>query len=178
LLTVWLTGLPAAGKTTIGDALAAELETAVWRPFRLDGDVLRKGLCADLGYGIADRDENVRRAGHVAAMLAQSEMIVVASLISPFSAGRELVRDLHNRLGLGFVEVFVDTPVHECRRRDPRGLYARAARGEITGLTGYDDPYEEPANPDVHLHPAIETVEQCTARVMLALEGRLPTFIS
>jgi bifunctional enzyme CysN/CysC len=175
LLTVWLTGLPAAGKTTIGDALAAELIAAGQRTFRLDGDVLRTGLCSDLGFSLADRHENIRRAGHVAAMIAQSGAVVVASLISPYEDGRALVRELHAERGLGFVEVFVDTPFEECRLRDPRGLYARAARAEISGLTGYDDPYEEPAGAEVHLHPATETVEQCTARVMQALGARLPS---
>jgi adenylyl-sulfate kinase len=175
-LTVWLTGLPAAGKTTLGDAVAARLTVAGERTFRLDGNELRCGLCSDLGFSVADRNENVRRAGHVAVLLAQSGAIVVVSLISPYAARRALVQRLDVEQGIGFIEVFVDTPVEECRRRDPRGLYAKAACAEIAHMTGHDDPYEPPTAPDVHVHPGVQTVEESVDKVLEALELRLRTY--
>jgi adenylyl-sulfate kinase len=175
-LTIWLTGLPAAGKTTIGDALAAHVTASGRRAFRLDGDLLRRGLCADLGYSEEDRHENVRRAGHVAVILAESGAIVAVSLISPYADSRAQVRAMHEREGIEFLEVFVDTPLEECQRRDPRGLYAKAARAEIMHMTGLDDPYEPPTAPDVHVHPAVETIEQSTAMVLEVLAARLPTY--
>jgi bifunctional enzyme CysN/CysC len=175
-VTIWLTGLPAAGKTTIGDAVAAHVTAAGRRAFRLDGDVLRLGLCSDLGYSDEDRHENVRRAGHVAVMLAESGAIVVVSLISPYADSRAHVRAMHDAQHIQFLEVFVDTPLEECRRRDPRGLYAKAARAEITHMTGLDDPYEPPTTPDVHVHPADETIEESAGKVLEVLAHRLPTY--
>jgi bifunctional enzyme CysN/CysC len=175
-VTIWLTGLPAAGKTTIGDALAAHLTSSGHRAFRLDGDVLRRGLCSDLGYSDEDRHENVRRAGHVAVMLADSGAIAVVSLISPYADSRAQVRAMHEQQGIDFIEVFVDTPLEECQRRDPHGLYAKAARAEITHMTGLDDPYELPTSPEVHVHPAVETIEQSTGKVLEVLARRLPTY--
>jgi adenylyl-sulfate kinase len=172
-LTVWLTGLSAAGKTTLGDAVAAALRADGHAVERLDGDALRARVSADLGFGPADRAENVRRAGELAARAANDGTIVVASLISPYAAGRTEIREAHERQGLGFVEVFVDTPLTECRRRDPRGLYARAERREITHVTGVDDPYEPPDGAEVHVHPGPETVEQCVAAVCAAVDARL-----
>ncbi len=172
-LTVWLTGLPAAGKTTLGDALAAELRAAGHTVDRLDGDALRASVSSDLGFSAADRDENVRRAGELAARSASDGAIVVASLVSPYAAGRTSVREVHSARGIAFVEVFVDTPLQECQRRDPRGLYARAERREIANVTGVDDPYEPPDRPEVRVHPGPETVEQCVAAVCAAVDSRL-----
>ncbi|PRX50163.1 adenylylsulfate kinase /sulfate adenylyltransferase subunit 1 [Prauserella shujinwangii] len=152
--TVWITGLSASGKSTI----AAELErrlVAEGRPaYLLDGDNLRHGLNSDLGFSSADRAENVRRTGEVARLFADSGVIAIVSLISPYRADRDRVRAAHADAGLPFVEVFVDTPLELCESRDPKGLYARARRGEITGFTGIDDPYEAPSSPDVVLRPA------------------------
>jgi adenylyl-sulfate kinase len=173
-MTVWLTGLPAAGKTTIGDALGARLTEAGLRIYRLDGDVLRVGLCSDLGFSDTDRHENLRRAGHIAVMLAHTGTIVIASLISPYTADRTLVR-LHDEQGFDFIEVFVDTPLTECQRRDPRGLYARAERDEVSHVTGVDDPYEPPTDAEVHVHPAAETIEESTEKVWQAVAARLST---
>jgi adenylyl-sulfate kinase len=164
-MTIWLTGLPAAGKTTLGDAVAAALASAGLLVSRLDGDVLREGLCSDLGFSLADRAENNRRAGHVAALIAETGAIVIASFISPYAADRQRIRDLHKARGIGFVEVFVDTPVQECRRRDPRGLYARADRHEVEHVTGVDDPYERPTEPELHVHPGPESVADCVSKV-------------
>jgi bifunctional enzyme CysN/CysC len=163
---VWLTGLPAAGKTTIGDAVAMSLTESGFACYRLDGDVLRTTLNSDLGFDIASRHENVRRTAHVARLLADAGLVVVVSLISPYLAGRRVARELHEAAGVPFLEIYLDTPLVECERRDPRGLYARARRGEITGLTGIDDPYEPPEAPELVLHPDRESVREDTDRVL------------
>ncbi len=152
-LTVWLTGLSAAGKSTIAAELERRLVDAGRPAYRLDGDNLRHGLNADLGFGAPDRAENVRRVGEVAKLLADAGVIAIASLISPYRAARVAAREAHAAAGLGFVEVFIDTPLETCEQRDPKGLYARARTGEITGFTGVDDPYEPPENPDLALRP-------------------------
>jgi adenylyl-sulfate kinase len=169
VLTVWLTGLPAAGKTTLGDAVAAALGDDGHRAARIDGDVLRRGLCSDLGFSAADREENVRRAAHVAAMIAASGTVVVVSLVSPYRSGRGIAREIHTERGLEFIEVFVDTALAECRRRDPRGLY----RAQVSNLTGVDDPYEPPDQPDIHVHPGPQTVDESTAAVLEVVAARM-----
>jgi bifunctional enzyme CysN/CysC len=170
--TVWLTGLPASGKTTIGDAVGELLLAAGYVPYRLDGDVLRRGLTADLGFDEASRHENVRRAAHAACMLAETGVVVVASLISPYASDRARAREIHVEAGVDFIEVFVDTPLHECERRDPRGLYARARAGQIKDVTGIDDPYETPADPDLVLPTLRRSVAEAAAAVMAALQAR------
>jgi bifunctional enzyme CysN/CysC len=167
--TVWLTGLPAAGKTTVGDALAERLGEAGYATYRLDGDVLRQTLSSDLGFDAVSRQENIRRASNVARILAEAGVLVVASLISPYRASREAARALHDAAGLPFLEVFLDTPLAECERRDPRGLYARARRGEITGFTGIDDPYEPPEASEVTLHTEAQSVDEASGAVLEAV---------
>jgi bifunctional enzyme CysN/CysC len=168
--TVWLTGLPAAGKTTIASAVAGRLVEAGYVSYRLDGDALRRTLSADLGFDAASRHENVRRVAHVARLLADAGLLVVASLISPYRVDRQAARELHQAAGLPFLEVYADTPLSVCERRDPRGLYARARRGELTGVTGVDDPYEPPAAPEVTLHPAVQSVDAASGEVVVALQ--------
>lgn len=166
--TVWLTGLSGSGKSTVGAALE-RLVVAAGRPaYRLDGDNLRLGLNADLGFSAADRDENVRRAGEVARLLADAGVVAIVPLISPYRAGRDRARAAHEAAGVPFVEVFVDTPIELCEARDPKGLYAKARAGEITGFTGIDDPYEPPSSPELTLVPADGTPE-AQARAVLAL---------
>jgi len=152
-LTIWLTGLSGSGKSTI----AAELErrlVASGRPaYLLDGDNLRHGLNSDLGFSAADRAENVRRVGAVAALLADAGTIAIVSLVSPYRADRQQARATHDSAGIPFVEVFVDTPLEVCETRDPKGLYAKARRGEIPHFTGITDPYEAPQSPDLLLRP-------------------------
>ena len=152
--TVWLTGLSGSGKSTVAVALEALLVGEGRPAYRLDGDNLRHGLNADLGFSEADRDENVRRAGEVAVLLADAGVVALVPLISPYRAGRDRARAAHVAAGVPFVEVFVDTPLEECERRDPKGLYVKARAGEITGFTGIDDPYEAPASAEVVLTPA------------------------
>jgi len=156
--TVWLTGLPAAGKSTIGAGVEKRL-VAQGRPgYLLDGDNLRHGLNGDLGFSRPARSENVRRSGHVARLLADAGLVAVVALISPYAADRDQVRALHEAAGLPFIEVWVATPLAECERRDPKGLYARAREGSLTGLTGVDDRYEPPLRPEliVESHVPIE----------------------
>ncbi len=151
--TVWFTGLPASGKSTVAVALEAALLDRGRGAYLLDGDNLRHGLNGDLGFSAEDRAENVRRAAEVAALFADAGVVAIVSLVSPYASDRALARAAHERAGLPFAEVFVDTPVEECERRDPKGLYARARAGELKGFTGVDDPYEPPESPDVRLTP-------------------------
>lgn len=152
--TVWLTGLSGSGKSTVAVTLEGLLVASGQPAYRLDGDNLRHGLNADLGFSAEDRDENVRRAGEVAVLLADAGVVALVPLISPYRAGRDRARAAHEAAGVPFVEVFVDTPIELCEQRDPKGLYAKARAGEITGFTGIDDPYEAPTAPELRLTPA------------------------
>jgi bifunctional enzyme CysN/CysC len=142
--TVWLTGLPASGKSTIAVAVERALVESGRFAYLLDGDNIRHGLSGDLGFDPASRSENMRRVGHVARLFADAGAVALVSLVSPFREDRLAARRLHEAAGLPFVEVFVDTPVEECARRDPKGLYARARAGRLSGLTGDSAPYEPP----------------------------------
>ena len=147
--TVWLTGLSGSGKSTIAGLVEQALVDAGVLTYTLDGDNLRHGLNGNLGFSADDRAENVRRVGEVARLFADAGVIAVVPLISPYRAGREHARALHEAAGLTFLEVFVDTPLEVCEARDPKGLYKQARAGEITGFTGIDDPYEPPAAPEL-----------------------------
>jgi len=151
--TVWFTGLSGSGKSTIANALAELLHQAGAAHYMLDGDNLRHGLNADLGFSEADRTENVRRVGEVARLVADAGLVALVPVISPYRAGRDRARAAHTAAGLTFLEVFVDTSVEVCAERDPKGLYAKARAGELTGLTGVDAVYETPIAPDVRLTP-------------------------
>ncbi|HEX8004359.1 MAG TPA: adenylyl-sulfate kinase [Mycobacteriales bacterium] len=168
-LTVWLTGLPCAGKTTIARAVAERLDGPVEI---LDGDEVRAYLSNDLGFSKADRDTQVLRVGWVAATLAKHGVTVLVSLVSPYAAARDKVRALHGELGAEFREVHVATPVEVTRERDVKGMYAKALAGEITGFTGVDDPYEPPAAPDLVIRTETESVADSAARVLALLEAR------
>jgi bifunctional enzyme CysN/CysC len=168
--TIWLTGLPASGKSTIAGDLEERLVRSGRSAYRLDGDNLRHGLNADLGFEIADRQESVRRAANAARLLADAGTIAVVSLVSPYEDDRQRARELHEEAGLDFIEVFVDTPLEVCEQRDPKGLYAKARRGEITRFTGIDDPYEAPVNADIVVTPGDE--ENPVDRLLAALAQR------
>ncbi|HEY9473251.1 MAG TPA: adenylyl-sulfate kinase [Mycobacteriales bacterium] len=170
--TVWLTGLPSAGKTTIAHAVADRLRPTGRRVEVLDGDAVRETLSAGLGFSRADRDANVERIGFVAELLARNGVLVLAAVISPYARARQRVRDRHVDNGTTFVQVHVATPVTECSARDVKGLYARARSGDITGLTGVDDPYEPPADPDLRLDTAGRSVSECVQTVLAVLAGR------
>ena len=171
--TIWFTGLPAAGKSTIAGAVEERLVFAGRPAFLLDGDNLRHGLNGDLGFDEAARSENVRRTAHVARLLAESGTLALVSLVSPYAQDREAAAALHVAANLPFIEVFVDAPLQLCEQRDPKGLYARARAGELAGLTGIDAPYDVPSEPDLVLHSAQESVDVAVARVMQALSARL-----
>jgi adenylyl-sulfate kinase len=168
--TVWMTGLPASGKSTIAAGVEASLLGAGRSAYVLDGDNLRHGLNGDLGFSADDRAENVRRTAEVSALLADAGVVVLVALVSPYIADRAAARAAHDRRGLPFLEVWVATSLEECERRDPKGLYARARSGELKHLTGVDDPYEPPESPDVVVR-GDEPVEDAVARVLAALPG-------
>jgi adenylyl-sulfate kinase len=168
-VTVWMTGLSGSGKSTIAVAVEAALIERERHAYLLDGDNLRHGLNGNLGFSAEDRAENVRRAGEVARLLADAGTVALVSLVSPYAADRDRVRAVHEEAGLRFVEVFVDTPLEECERRDPKGLYARARAGELKGMTGIDDPYEPPERAELVLRPQEQSVEQCAAAVLATL---------
>jgi adenylyl-sulfate kinase len=169
--TVWFTGLPGAGKSTIASAVESRLVTRGRWAYRLDGDNLREGLCSDLGFSRDDRETNVGRVGQMARLFADAGTVAIVALVSPYADCRDKVRELHERDGLAFVEVFVNTPAEECARRDPKGLYARAQSGELTGLTGVDAPYEPPLAPELELTPELD-VDAAVAAVLNALGER------
>ncbi|HEX4127100.1 MAG TPA: adenylyl-sulfate kinase [Acidimicrobiales bacterium] len=171
--TLLFTGLSGAGKST----LAAGVEEACVRSgrpaFLLDGDNLRHGLNADLGFSDRDRTENVRRAGEVAAMFAEAGSLALIALICPFAEDRQLIRSLHEQAGLAFAEIFVDTSIEECERRDPKGLYARARAGQLPGFTGIDSAYEVPLSPELVLGPEAGSLPERVSLVLGLLEDLL-----
>jgi adenylyl-sulfate kinase len=169
-LTVWLTGLSGSGKSTIAAAVSEHLAARGLLTYTLDGDNLRHGLNGDLGFSATDRAENVRRVAEVARLFADAGVIALVPVISPYRAGRDHARALHAAAGLAFVEVFVDAPVDVCEARDPKGLYAKARAGEITGFTGVDDPYEPPTEPEVVIETATTSVEAAAAAILAFLE--------
>ena len=170
--TLWFTGLPGAGKSTVAAAVEERLITAGQRAFMLDGDNLRHGLNGDLGFDEAARSENVRRTAHVARLLAESGTIALVSLVSPYAADREAAAALHASDELQFIEIFVNAPLELCEERDPKGLYARARAGELVGMTGVGAPYEPPANPALVLGTCEERVEECVQKVLDLLVAR------
>lgn len=171
--TVWLTGLPSAGKSTIALALADRLRREGHRVEVLDGDEVRRNLTADLGFSREDRIENVRRVGFVASLLARNGVKVLCPVIAPYAESRLWVRERHRETGARYLEVHVATPVAICADRDVKGLYARQRAGELSGLTGVDDPYEPPENPELRLETQRLTVEQSTAALHDALMAEL-----
>ena len=169
---VWFTGLSGSGKSTVAVELERRLVAEGRAAYLLDGDNLRHGLNADLGFSAADRDENVRRVGVVAALFADAGLVAVVPLVSPYRAARDAVRSRVAAAGLRFVEVFVDTPLEECERRDPKGLYAKARAGELRNMTGIDDPYEAPAAPELVLTPEHGSPAEQAALVVALLGSR------
>ncbi|HTT31065.1 MAG TPA: adenylyl-sulfate kinase [Solirubrobacteraceae bacterium] len=171
--TVLLTGLPAAGKSTIALELERRLVENGESAYVLDGDNIRRGLSEDLGFSPGDRSEHIRRVGHVAQLMADSGTIALVALISPMAADRASLRDAHEEAELPFVEVFVDTCVAECERRDPKGLYARALAGELTGFTGVDAPYEPPQQPELRVDTSTTSAHEAVSQIIEILQAQL-----
>ena len=170
--TVWLTGLSGAGKTTIAVAVAKRLRAAGREVEVLDGDELRRGLSAGLGFSRDDRDTHVRRVGFVAELLARHGVVALVPVIAPYAGTRDEVRVHHDAHSTGYLEVHVATPLAECIRRDVKGLYARATAGELTEMTGVDDPYEEPDKPDLRLDTTGTRVAAAAQQVIDLLTNR------
>jgi bifunctional enzyme CysN/CysC len=167
---LWLTGLSGAGKSTIANLLEQRLHTAGHHTMLLDGDNVRHGLCRDLGFTEADRVENIRRASEVAKLMTECGLIVICSFISPYRAEREMARNLFSPGE--FIEIFVDTPIDECIRRDPKGLYAKAQAGKIKNFTGIDAPYEAPESPEIRLDTVDHVPEQLVEQLLRGLVDR------
>lgn len=163
---VWMTGLPGAGKSTIAQALQAQLLSEGAKVVVLDGDALREGLCSDLGFSDLDRLENVRRIAHVAKLFQQTGHVVVVATISPLAAQREMARAI---IGAGFLETFISASAELCSERDPKGMYAQARIGKIAQFTGVSSPYEVPANPDLIIDTSRCRVESAVATIILRL---------
>ncbi|MBG0855500.1 adenylyl-sulfate kinase [Streptomyces spinoverrucosus] len=158
--TVWLTGLPSSGKTTLAQALASRLTREGHRVEVLDGDEIRTFLSAGLGFTREDRDTNVQRIGLVAEVLARNGILVLVPVIAPYADSREAVRKRHEASGTPYLEVHVATPLQVCAVRDVKGLYAQARAGRLSGLTGIDDPYELPQSPDARVETQLQSVAE------------------
>lgn len=169
--TIWFTGLPASGKSTLAVAVERALVETGQVAYLLDGDNIRHGLSDDLGFSAGDRAENIRRVGHLARLLADSGVVALASLVSPLKSDRDTARELSTVAKLPFIEVYVSTPRSECEKRDPKGLYARAKAGELRGLTGVDAPYEPPENPDLVVDTTGADIDKLVAQVLGALNA-------
>jgi len=162
-----MTGLSGAGKSTLSIALQQQLSALKCRSSILDGDVLRTGLCRDLGFSKADRIENIRRVAEVAKLLNQAGVVVIAALIAPYEEQRALARHI---IGIdNFVEAYISTSLEECERRDPKGLYVKARSGEIAEFTGVSSPYEVPLSPGVSLDTGVLGIDDCVQQLMAAL---------
>ncbi len=170
-LVVWLTGLPASGKSTLANALRLNLEKSSVRACIIDGDELRSGLCSDLGFSEQDRRENVRRAAEVARFVCQQGLVAIVALVSPYQRDRMAARQ---RVGPGrFIQVHVECPVEVCRQRDPKGLYRLADQGVILEFTGISAPYEKPSNPELHLRTDTQSVGALASRLTQAVRRRI-----
>jgi adenylylsulfate kinase len=170
--TIWMTGLSASGKSTIASALEQVLLGRGRHAYRLDGDNVRFGLNKNLGFSAEDRAENIRRIGEVAKLFADAGVLTLTSFISPYRRDRELVRKLHDEAALPFLEVWVDCPVDEAEKRDPKGLYKKARAGELKGFTGIDDPYEAPEAAEIHLRTDRLGITDSVAAIVEELERR------
>lgn len=168
-MCLWFTGLSASGKSTIANLLERRMFAMGLHTYTLDGDNVRHGLNRDLGFSEADRVENIRRVTEVARLFVDAGLVVIVAFISPYCAEREIARSLFDPGE--FLEVFVDTPLEECERRDPKGLYAKARRGELTNFTGIDSAYEPPKAPDIRLDTVAQSADECVDRILSVLDS-------
>jgi len=167
---VWFTGLSGSGKSTLAHAVEEELHQLGCRTFVFDGDNVRHGLCANLGFSEEDRHENIRRIGEMAKLFIEAGVIALTAFISPYRADRQRVKALVAEND--FIEIYCDSPLEVCEQRDVKGLYKRARKGEIKNYTGISSPYEEPEHPDLVLDTASETVEANVEKILVLLEDR------
>ncbi|AXI31775.1 adenylyl-sulfate kinase [Priestia aryabhattai] len=167
---LWFTGLSGSGKSTVANAVAKALFDKNIRNYVLDGDNVRFGLNKNLGFSAEDRTENIRRIGEVSKLFVDSGQVVLTAFISPFQEDRAQVREILE--GNEFLEVYVECPLEECEKRDPKGLYKKARSGEIRDFTGIDSPYESPANPEVTINTSTQSVEECVQTVIEYLANR------
>lgn len=164
-VTLWFTGMPSSGKSTVAVALEKKLHQQNCRTYILDGDNIRHGLNKDLGFSPQDRNENIRRIGEVANLLRDAGVINMVAFISPYRSDRKMARDLSHNDGT-FIEIFVDCPLAECEERDPKGLYKKARSGIIKEFTGVNAPYEAPENPEIHLLTGQHSLDECVSQIM------------
>ncbi|MCS7366139.1 MAG: adenylyl-sulfate kinase [archaeon GB-1867-035] len=167
---VWITGLPGSGKTTIARGVAEKLRQKGLKVELLDGDEVRRWLSPEAGFTREDRTRHLIRVAHVAKLLARNGVIVIASFVSPYRDVRRKAREIVEGEGIPFIEVYVECSLEECIRRDPKGLYKRALRGEIKHMTGIDDPYESPENPEVKVNTEKYSANENIRRVMREIE--------
>ncbi len=170
--TIWFTGLSASGKSTIASALEQVLLNNGVFSYRLDGDNVRHGLNQNLGFSPEDRDENIRRISEVAKLFADACAVAVTAFISPYRQARDMARQIHEKEGIAFIEVYVDCSLEEAEKRDPKGLYKMAREGKIKDFTGIDAPYEPPLNPELTLNTTELSVVQCVDEVISYLKNR------
>lgn len=164
--TLWFTGLSGSGKSTVAVALEQRLYEMGHLSYRLDGDNIRLGINKNLGFSAEDRTENIRRIGEIAKLFADTGVITLSSFISPYQQDRDRVREIHAAAELPFIEVYVDCPLLEAEKRDPKGLYKKARAGEIKNFTGIDDPYEAPTQPEIHLKTAEMSLDEEVAAIV------------
>lgn len=169
-IIVWFTGLSGSGKSTVAHAAEKALHKQDCRTFVLDGDNIRHGLCSDLGFSVSDREENIRRIGEIAKLFMQAGIIVLTAFISPFRADRERIR---NMVAPGeFIEIYCATPLEICEKRDVKGLYKKARKGELPEFTGISSPYEIPAHPELVINTETQSLEMCVQRVLEMIQNR------
>ena len=166
---LWFTGLSGSGKSTVANAVEQKLNRLGRLTYLLDGDNVRSGLCADLGFSDQDRQENIRRVSQVAKLFLDANLITLVSFISPFRAERRFARDL---MGADFIEVFVDASLDTCEQRDPKGLYKKARQGLISDFTGISSPYEAPEKAEIVLKTGEDALEACVEKVLSFLRGK------
>jgi len=167
---IWLTGLSGSGKSTIANELEYELNKMRYHTYLLDGDNIRSGLNSDLGFNKEDRNENIRRISEVARLFVDAGIITITAFISPFIKDREKAKEIIGKEN--FIEVFIDTPFEECVKRDPKGLYKKALKGEIRNFTGIDSPYEKPINPDIHIETVKFDIKESAEKIIKFLKEK------
>ncbi|MEH6582572.1 MAG: adenylyl-sulfate kinase [Halioglobus sp.] len=170
--TLWFTGLSGSGKSTVAVELEGTLNELGILSYRLDGDNVRLGINKNLGFTAEDRTENIRRIGEIAKLFVDTGVIALSSFISPYSADRDEVRALHEAAGMDFIEIYVDCSLEAAESRDPKGLYKKARAGEIKNFTGIDDPYEEPRDPEIHLHSDQQSLSEEVQAILSVLRER------